>query len=208
MGVNFKENWIKPRDEWQRLFVKSSPGFNVYLGWRFHPYFGAEFGYEWTADKPLSTRVPNGASLLGVLNNTGATSILSSKIRFKSGAADLNIFIPLIDLSPCKDLMPEAILSLGVAGMKPSLRIRSADIAPATTFSSQFTGIQGRSKAVFRLGLGLQSLVIEQVGVRALWRWENTSVLRTRNSLIAHNAATRKIFKDGQSLALGVFFKF
>lgn len=210
MGVNFKQNWIKPRSSgWQNLFVKEEPGFNVYFGWRFHPNFGAELGYEWTDDKPKAFVVQNGASLLGLLNNSGTPVTFTSKVRFKTGALDLNAFIPLCALPLGEDIIPEGIISLGVAGMKPSMKIVSDATTPATTaFSNQLTTIEGRSKAVFRLGLGVQALVIESFGVRVLWRYESTSLLRARNSVVATNPATRAIFKDASTLALGLFFKF
>ena len=70
MGVNYKYNWIRPKGDWASLFVKTHPGFNIYFGWRFHPNFSAELGYEWTDHKPLTAYVPVGGTLLNVQNNT------------------------------------------------------------------------------------------------------------------------------------------
>ncbi|HQZ88074.1 MAG TPA: hypothetical protein PLV31_02180 [Gammaproteobacteria bacterium] len=206
MGVNFKQNWIKPRGGWNNLFVKEQPGFNVYFGWRFHPNFGAELGYEWTDNKPKAFAVQPGSTLLGVLNNSGAPVTLTGKVRFKTGAADLNAFIPLCAEPLWEDVIPEGIISVGVAGMKASMKIFST--TPATPFSNQFTTIQGRSKAVYRAGLGVQALIIENFGIRVLWRVESTSFLRGRNSLTTTNNGTRVIFKNANTLAVGLFFKF
>ncbi len=209
MGVNFKQNWITPRGDWNKLFVKEEPGFNVYAGWRFHPNFGVEFGYEWTDNKPKVFVVQPGTTLLGVANTTGSPVTLTGKVRFKAGALDLNAFIPLCSTPLWEEVIPEGIISLGVAATKASMKISSnGSTAPATTFSNQFTQIQGRTKAVYRAGFGIQALVIENFGIRALWRYENTSVLRGRNSAITSNANTRTIFKNGNSMAVGLFFKF
>lgn len=209
MGVNFKQSWIKPRGGWNNLFVKEQPGFNVYFGWRFHPNFGAELGYEWTDNKPKAFAVQNGSTLLGVLNNSGAPVTLTGKVRFKTGAADLNAFIPLCAEPLWEDVIPEGIISLGVAGTKASMKIFSdASTAETTAFSNRFTAIQGRSKAVYRAGLGVQALVIENFGLRVLWRVESTSFLRGRNSVITTNSGTRVIFKNANTLAVGLFFKF
>lgn len=208
MGVNFKQNWIKPRGDWNKLFVKEEPGFNVYAGWRFHPNFGVEFGYEWTDNKPKAFIVQPGNTLLGVSNNTASPVTLTGKVRFKAGALDLNAFIPLCSTPLWEEMIPEGIISLGVAGTKASMKISSDAATANTAFSNQFTQIQGRSRAVYRAGLGIQALVIENFGIRALWRYENTSVLRGRNSAITSNANTRTIFKNGNSLAVGLFFKF
>lgn len=209
MGVNYRHNWIKPRGEWNNLFVKTEPGFNVYFGWRFHPNFGAELGYEWTNDAPKAFVVQNGSSLLGILNNSGTAVTLRSKVRFKTGALDLNAFIPLCALPLGEEVIPEGIISLGVGGMKAGTKIFSDATTPAATaFSNQFTPIQGRSKAVFRAGLGVQALVVESFGVRVLWRFESTSILRSRNSPVTANPGTRVIYKDANTLAVGLFFKF
>ncbi|HEV2524090.1 MAG TPA: hypothetical protein VGU44_03045, partial [Gammaproteobacteria bacterium] len=134
---------------------------------------------------------------------------LTGKVRFKTGAADLNAFIPLCAVPLWEDVIPEGIISLGVAGMKASMKIFSTASTPATTaFSNQFTVIQGRSKAVYRAGLGVQALVIENFGIRVLWRVESTSFLRGRNSEVTTNSGTRVIFKDANTLAAGLFFKF
>lgn len=209
MGVNFKQNWIKPHSGWNSLFVKEQPGFNVYFGWRFHPNFGAELGYEWTADKPKAFIVQPGSTLLSATNASGSPIRLTSKVRFKTGAIDFNAFIPLCAVPLWEEVIPEGIISLGVSGMKPSIKIFSDASTPATTaFSNQFTTIKGRSKAIYRAGFGVQALVIENFGLRALWRIESTSFLRARNSLITTNSSTRVIFKNASSVAVGLFFKF
>lgn len=205
MGVNFKQHWIAPRSGWDKLFVKAQPGFNVYVGWRFHPNFGAEFGYEWTDNKPKSFAVQNNSTFLGVTNASGSPVTLTGKVRFKSGALDLNAFIPLMAAPLCEDIIPEGIISMGVAGMKASMKI-SSDLT--SSFSNQFTNIEGRSKAVYRAGLGVQAIVIESFGVRALWRFESTSILRGRNSAVTNTSGTRAIFKNANTLAVGLFFKF
>lgn len=209
MGVNFKQNWIKPRGDWNNLFVDEQPGFNVYFGWRFHPNFGAELGYEWTDDKPKAYLVQPGSTLLGISNGSGSPVTLTGKVRFKTGAADLNAFIPLCALPLWEEVIPEGIISLGVAGMKASMKIFTDASTPGTTaFSNQFTNIRGRSKAVYRAGLGVQAVVIENFGIRVLWRFESTSILRGRNSVVTTNSGTRVIFKNANTLAAGLFFKF
>lgn len=209
-GVNYKQYWIEPQGDWKRLFVKNAPGFNVYFGWRFLPCWELDLGYEWTNNKPLSITIPRGTSLLGATNNTGFVITSISKVRFKSGHADLNTFLPIPYISNyfC-NFEPEAIVSLGVAGVKAGMKI---GMTPNTKGTNQYIGlytpIQGRSHAVFRMGLGLQAIVVENVGIRLMWRYENTRVLRGRNSFITQKADTRVIFSNAQTLALGAFLKF
>ncbi len=206
MGVNYKLYWIKPVQQWQQLFVEPQPGFNVFLGWRFLPYMATEFGYEWTANKPSSVVIPNTASLLGITNTSGTPITITSKVRFKSGFIDFLGFLPF-----CLGgvINPEIVFSAGVSGMKPCIKMYASPLNSATAnFTNQFTTIEGRSKAVFRFGLGLQMLLVENFGARVMWRVEDTSVLRARNSVVTENIATRKLFHDAQSVTAGFFLNF
>jgi hypothetical protein len=54
---------------------------------------------------------------------------------------------------------------------------------------------------VSRFGLGLQALAFERVGLRVLWRWENTAKLKNPQY-------PQQIFNNAHSLALGVFMTF
>ena len=200
-GINFKQNWYKANGEWQKIFIGHQPGFDLYMGWRFQPNFGVEFGYEWTANKPYGTLIPNGGRLLGI-TNTGPATMLTGKARFKAGHADLNAFIPFTLGGTIK---PEWIVSVGIAAMKPSIRVLAA---PGSAFTNNFTRIESRSHAVFRGGFGIQTQLVEDVGIRILWRMEHTAVLRGRYSIVTENKSTEKMFRDSQSVAIGLFLKF
>lgn len=207
-GINYKQSVIRPESGWDQLFVKTQPGFDVYLGWRFHPRFSGELGYEWSANKPVSTDIPAGQSLLGVTNTSGFADRLTGKVRFKTGHFDLNYFIPWT----LKNWMPEWIVSLGVGAMKPKLKISAASepalVTVSNPFTSQFTNIEGRSRAIFRGGVGIQTTLVEDLGMRALLRYEHTSVLRARGTQPVQAKATEQIFGNGLSLAVGLYLKF
>jgi len=206
IGGSYKQNWIKPKGEWKQLIPTAQSAFDVYLGWRFAPLLGIELGYEWTMRKPKSIVVPIGGIFMGVPNMTGQNILMTGRIRFKTAHADLNAFIPF----RFDEITPEGIVSIGVAGMNPCMQITTekSAIQARDEFSPQFTPINGRSKAVLRVGLGLQTMVLESVGIRALWRFENTSVLRFRNSVLVSSPGNRDIFHNSQSLSLGLFIKF
>jgi hypothetical protein len=204
IGIGYKQNWIKPKGEWKQLLRNEQGGFDVYLGWKFVPYFGVELGYEWTIRQPKSIVVPNNTVFMGVRNNTGTFTSMTGRFRFRTGHIDLNAFIPF----KLGSITSEGIASIGIASIKPCLFIQTENPTATYNFSSQFTSIEGRSKAVFRVGLGIQTWLLENVGVRALWRFENTSVLRFRNSIVAYALTTRDVFHNGQSLFLGLLVKF
>jgi len=216
-GINYRQSVTRPVNEWNQLFVKTQPGLGAYLGWRFHPRFSAECGYEWSQNKPLGTGIGSGSSLLGVTNGSALPVELTGTVRFKTGHFDLNTFFPFT----FQNWLPEWIVSLGVGATKPNMKINGTAInntgsripleaadAGAQNFASQFSQIEGKSMAVFRGGFGLQTSVLENVGVRALVRYERTSVLRGRGISATENPATAKIFQNGFSLSLGLYLKF
>ena len=204
IGGSYKQNWVKTKGEWQKLFPSQQTAFDVYFGWRFVPLLGIELGYEWTTRKPKSIIVSKNGVFMGVPNNTGNDILMTGRLRFKTAHADLNAFIPL----RFDEIVPEGIVSIGVAGMKPCVNVLTTSNAKVDTFSPKFTFIEGRSKTVLRVGLGVQAMVLENVGVRALWRFENTSVLRLRNSTLVYAPKTRDTFHNSQSLSLGLIIKF
>jgi len=202
-GVNYHQNWIAPKPGWDQLLVKTQPGFNFYFGWRFHHNFSADLGYEWSANKTLTTVINSNATFLGV-QNTGGAVALTGKVRFKTGHLDINYFYPVL-VGKFSGFAPEGILSVGLGTTKAHVRI-IAD--PDGGFASNFTSLQGRDKILYRLGVGIQTLLVDDIGARMIARVENTSMLRARGSVVAENDGTKRLFKDGFSLAVGLFVKF
>jgi hypothetical protein len=49
---------------------------------------------------------------------------------------------------------------------------------------------------------------VEDIGARIIGRYENTSILRVRGSVVAENQDTKVLFRNGFSLAVGLFVKF
>lgn len=198
-GANYQYAVIRPYADWNRLLVKKYPGFSVFLGARFHPCFGAELGYKWTANRYKRTTINNGNSFLNILNTTGENVTIIANNRVQSAFLDFIAFIPF-DFNCQRN--PEALISVGVANTHLKLKMNTTPVA--FPFSNQFSAVQSKTQAVGRLGLGIQSLFIENVGFRFMWRWEGTQTLRAKNG-VAANSATRFIYHDACSLSLGVF---
>lgn len=206
VGAGYKQYWIRAKDDWKRLFTGNTPGFTVFAGWRFHPYFGTEIGYEWTTDKPRSMIWQNNESFLNLTNTSGNPIYMDGKVRLKSGYIDLNMFIPI---ALAEDMTPEGIFSVGVAAVKPILKIIPTqgynNNAVAGQLVRDIQTVEGKNKAIWRVGFGLQTLLFGDVGARLFWRFEKTSMLRLRHGPIAEDARTRVMFNNGQSLTLTVF---
>jgi hypothetical protein len=201
-GVNYKLTFIKPRQQWNRLLEDRYPGFGLYVGTRFHPYFGAELGYEWTANKVKSYTVNNNTALLNIRNTTGQDIVITAKNRFQSGFIDAILFIPFC-LTP--DINPEALVSVGVAANTTHLRVKTnPNIFP---FTNQFVAAKSSGvRAIPRFGLGIQSLIVENIGLRLMWRWEGTQNLRVQEG-VSNTANNKAFYQNANSLSISVYIE-
>ncbi len=203
-GVNYKQFWVHPINDWQRLFVRSNPGFNFYFGGRIYTFFGVEIGYEWTANKPIATLIDPGTSLLGLTNTNPFPVRISSKQRLRSGYIDANLFIPLFI---SHYFQPEGIFSIGVAAVKSSVKLQ---IFPylAEPYHTQLRHLNGRGKTLLRIGAGMQSLIINNIGLRIMCQWQDTADIKFQQSPVAYAPATRHIFKNSYNVSAGLYFYF
>ncbi len=198
-GLDLKQSWITTTAPWQYLLNAKGLGVGFYAGQRIHPMIAWELGYGFGKDQIKKTSTLNGTTVLGVTNRDGVTATVQGRLHLKTAYADLNFLIPLMEVV---DQNPEAILSLGVAMIKPSVNISivnnpSSSLAPLTTFNAS-------TRAAARFGLGFQSFLIGDVGMRFMWRFENTAALRINNT---GNADFASFLKNGQSLSLGLFMR-
>lgn len=209
VGMGYKQYWVTPQGEWKRVLNGNTGGFALLAGQRIHPYFAIELGYEWSNGAPKIVSVPDGGAFLGSGNASGGPINLQGKVRFKTGYADLQILMPFKVTETCT---PELIFALGVGIMKPSIKLASTAADPATqaaqaAFMAPFSTFKGKDKAVARVGLGMQTFLTESIGIRALWRFENTANLRGTNSAIAQDLNRRTLFKNGQSVFVGLVMR-
>jgi len=200
IGVDYKQLWVRGNGDYRNAFPKTYPGGTIYVGSKFTDCFGAELGYSFSTRKKHDWTDPDFSSV----------SIASARVRFTSFHLDINGYIPL-------DNCWELIGSVGVASMKPKVNFSANTSAAAGLTAAQIDGINsinGKSKAVFRVGVGAQYLVTEMVGIRAMVRWENTHRLTVSgnqnfgNFMTAGFINTTRPFKDAISLAVGLFVRF
>jgi len=197
-GVDFKQHWIPSKTLWKPLVTATAPGIGFYAGQRIHPYIAWELGYGWSLDKSKSRRVANNTAFAGILN-TGNDASLKGRLHLKTAYADLNILLPW---NKMMDQSPELVLSFGVAMIKPILRIAVVDSSNADLAS--LSNLQGSAHAAARFGLGIQSFLVGDVGMRLMWRFENTSVLRIGNVV---DPRFTSLLRNGQSVSLGLFMR-
>jgi hypothetical protein len=197
-GFDFKQSWIPSKTLWKPLLTATAPGLGFYAGQRVHPYIAFELGYGWGIDKSKSMLVPANTAFAGVLNGATAAS-LKGRLHLKTAYADLNFLVPF---NQVMDQSPELVLSLGVAMIKPALNISVVNSSDASLAS--LSTLKGSAHAAARLGLGIQSFLIGDVGMRLMWRFENTSVLRVGNVVDPRFAS---LLHNGQSVSLGLFMR-
>lgn len=197
IGIDYKQLWVKGKGFWSNKIAKSFPGGTVYLGTNFTECFGAEVGYSWTMRKHH-----RGAIIGGPLFPTPNNAIVRTHTRFHSFHFDLNGYVPL-------DNCWELIGSIGIGSMKPRVEAVVENQGGLTTDQVNIIqSVNGKSKAVWRLGVGAQFLFTECVGARAMLRWEATESLRITGLGFGSERHGRKAFKDAVSLAAGVFVRF
>lgn len=197
-GFDFKQHWIPSKTLWKPLVTATAPGIGFYAGQRVHPYVAWELGYGWSLDKSKSMCVPGSTAFAGV-QNTGTDASLKGRLHLKTAYADLNILLPL---NRAMDQSPEWVLSFGVAMIKPALNISVVNSSDASL--EPLSTLKGSTHASARLGFGIQSFLVGDVGMRLMWRFENTSVLRIGNVVDPRFAS---LLRNGQSVSLGLFMR-
>ena len=220
VGINFQYVWVKPKGPWEKIFPANHPGFNLYAGWRFLPFLAAELGADWTDYKPRSNWVPNQSTLLGLTNHHRLTEKITARVRFISTYLDLNLLLPLYNFGGCSctGSCPmvcdcncqnplEFIISVGLSCMQPHIKV-TADPGNQSNFVTQWTALKGKTQGIFRAGIGIQSIIVEDVGLRLLYRFENTASLRAKNNFLVNSTGNKKIFNNTQSLLIGVYLRF
>jgi len=179
------------------LFRHDYPQGNLYAGLKFNDYVAVEAGYEATARK---TR----AVTLGAGSLSGG-AVLPLNVQFHSTGqikgphANLVGFLPL-----CDQYRLELIGMVGVARLKANF-VRTAVASNGTAISPSYTTFIKR-KSVLRLGGGIQQMITECWGIRAMLKWENTKKLDRMGAIENSLASLRP--KNSFIYSLGTFLTF
>jgi len=197
VGLDAKQIWRSNKGDWTNVFGRSSTGFNAFIGGKVHEMVALEAGYDWAGRKKKNFSFAAGSPFFGVTNSAAFTG--STKVGIKGPYADVQLVMPIENV--------ELVASLGVAFRKPTLSVSVNGAGNLYTAISQLTA--DKTKALVRLGLGLQGMVHENVGLRAFARWENTSRLHVRaNGQLGSLGVSNKAFKDTFSASFGAFYQF
>lgn len=179
------------------LFKKFNPQANVYLGLRLHDYFGVEAGYYSTVIQHNTVFIPAGTPVLGVTLEDPIRRNTSLHLHGLYG--NLVAFIPI---HPTCNL--EAIVFAGFAHHRVRFNIATTEVGGEPGFL-RFTFRKTKNTA--RVGVGLQRMFTECVGIRGSIFWENLSRFADVHAQTFTGLETIKM-QDSFTASLGLFFKF
>lgn len=150
------------------IFKHNSPQGNVYAGVKVHKNLSVELGYEATRTRTRNATLTTGDESLGApVTAAVSPSTFKSKIKLKGPHVDIVGFYTLSDRHPSLQLMG----SVGVSVFNSTFERRTLHMGG---FSTDTTRTIKKTKAVARLGAGLQHMINKHVGARLTINWVNT----------------------------------
>ena len=205
---------------------KNYPQGNFFAGLKFNPYVGIEFGYEASKKKSRKVKHNNSDIVFGAPLEQVEPGDLSvdntshSSSKTDGWNANLVGFFPII----CEDNSLQLIGSIGMAQLKIKSKNSLDKVLVTTTFdpiTDEPTGTEAlaeinnraftKRKAVLRISSGIQNMITDCIGIRALVMWENTTKLKAHGKLISSGEeTTQRITKPKNSFnyGLGIFTYF
>lgn len=208
-GVDVSIRHLGFHDTAEKIFKRTYPQGDVYLGVKFNDYLGVQAGYEAIASRHKTTNFIGSDIFFGNTLNpdvpNGLNQIVSS-VRQYGWHADLVGFLPF-----CEEYCLSLIGSVGIAQLRTKLSFTSPivdnAVATATELALSNRTFTGR-KYVARLGLGIQQMLSDCLGVRFMFTWENTS--RFKKLIAPEQPTTAAIvnLRNSTTFGVGVFYNF
>lgn len=204
------------------VLKKRQPQGNVFLGLKYRECVAVEFGYEFTRTQRRARRYDVGNSVFGqtfLPVPLGFSSTQESHVSSKLYGWNINLvgFFPIL----CGENNLQLVGSIGMARLKSKTRDafistvtepdRFSDplIFPnATQTITDFDRFHyKRRKTVLRLGTGLQHMMSDCLGIRALINWEHTDKIKARGrNVTTHMVSPRKTkLKNSVNYGIGIF---
>ncbi len=159
----------------ENIFRHDYPQGNIYAGLKFNDYLAIEGGYEATGRKSRVTTLGPGNIFAG--NSTAGTTLqFSTTSRIKGPHANLVGFLPIWDAYRL-----QLIGSVGFARLQENAEftILTANGNPAIPDPRTFK----QRKSILRVGAGLQQMISDSWGVRAMVKWENTNKFKMGSNI-------------------------
>ncbi len=181
------------------------PQANFYVGSTFNEYIGFELGYEKSVKKSRTVLITRGDKDFGHLFSdpafTYTTKVDTTIQGFHANAVGS---YPL-----SKEYRLHCIASVGLAQLKLKVmrNVPTSAGGPnpdAASVRREFV----KTKYVPRLSAGLQYVINEHFGIRAMLTWEKTSKFKNLKPVNNGTSPLRASVKDSTNLGLGIFYQF
>ncbi len=187
MGVNSTTNG--------NVVQKNYPQGNFFGGFQFNEWSAVELGYETTTNRSRSATTIVGGNFFGDINEILPVQS-NTKTRISGFHVDLVGLYP-VSQEQCFNL----IGSIGIAQLQIKSSLNFSYPPSTQVISLQFS----KRKIVPRVTLGIQKLLNETFGVRAMLGWEGTAGFR---NIYAVNSTLFMKPKDSFSIGVGFLYKF
>lgn len=178
---------------------------NLYLGLRIHEYFGIEGGYEAVNRTSHRLGLHPGALLAGgtvpIIINANDIDIYNSTAKLQGSYIDCIGFFPISEK-----------YKLTLIGMAGIARLKAQCVITLLSIETDFGSIELREsnvllkkKNILRFGFGLQHMIKQNIGIRAMLKWENTNKFQIKNP---ENSIQTIKMKNSFFYSLGTFVTF
>ncbi len=201
VGIDGKLDQIKlKKAAGANLIAKNYPQGNLFAGMQINEWLGFEVGFESTTRKNKTSVVQFRSDFFGVPSVSAAPVHVKTKTKVDGFHVNVVGFYPIM-----QDCSLNVFGSLGLARLK--LRTRAVHFFENDATGELFTRNFVKETLVPRVTVGVQSMLNECIGVRAMLTWEKTSAFKTIYAREV-DAATFIRPKDSKSVGLGVFYRF
>lgn len=191
------------------IVKKSYPQGAVYGGMKLNDTFGLEVGYQRSVVKQSTKTFTNSFSYFSSTAGLLATQsyISRAKVSMQGFYVGALGFLPISE-----EYRLKLIGSVGVVRMRAKI-VSALDLVTGTTTTINDQAFHfTQSKWVPKLGVGLQHMFDDNIGLRAMAGWEQTSKFKRIRGINANTGApSSSLFaslKDSTTLGLGMFYNF
>ncbi len=200
VGADAKWNQMKFKNSaGGNVIAKNYPQGNLFAGLKFNEWVGVELGFENTAKKNRNVTLPGGANFFGVeLPPGGSDFHVSTKTKIDGFNANVVGFYPIME-----ECSLSLFGSLGLARLKLKTRASFTVGSDPEVTMRNFV----KRTLVPRATVGIQKMLNECIGVRAMLTWEKTSAFKTIYVKETESATFIRP-KDSASVGLGIFYNF
>lgn len=199
VGVDGKWSKTSFSDNANNVLPRNYLQGNLFGGVQFNEWVAFELGYESTARKTKEAVVRPGDTFFG------SKSLLTDDLHTKTKTTLSGFHFNLVGLLPISEQYAISLFgSVGLAHTKIRTLLQFFDVTdPSDVANRDFTA----RKTIPRATVGIQHMMCNNIGVRAMVAWEKTSNL----GYVYSTTTSSKLYltpKDSVSAGLGVFYSF